>query len=73
MTNNWKKIVFGLLCLCFVSACAEFKSSGRAIGHAAKDITKSVGHGVRDTAKAVGRDTKKLMADDNGKDGQGNK
>ena len=49
-------------------ACAEFRDSRKAIGHATRDITKTIGHGVRDTAKAIGHDTREVLDDkDNGK------
>ncbi len=31
--------------------CAEFKSAGKTIGHATKDVTKDIGHGTRRVVK----------------------
>ena len=56
-----KQIMVSMLYLCFLASCAEFKDSGRAIGHATKDISKAIGHGVRDTVKAIGGDTKDII------------
>ncbi len=61
-----------VICVGLITSCAEFKNSGktlghaardtsRAIGHAARDTTKAIGHGTRDTVKAIGRDTKKAL------------
>lgn len=45
-----------ILCVMSVftlSACAELKHSGKAIGHATKDAGKAIGHATRDTAKSI--------------------
>ena len=44
-------------------ACAEFKDTGRTIGHATKDITTSIGHASRDAAKSIGKNTKEVVSD----------
>lgn len=50
------KIFPMILCVMSVftlSACAELKHSGKAIGHATKDAGKAIGHATRDTAKSI--------------------
>lgn len=36
-------------------ACAEFKSAGRDIGHATRDVTKDVGRSARGAVKSTGK------------------
>ena len=44
-------------------ACAEFKETGRTIGHTTKDITTSIGHASRDAAKSLGKKTQEVVSD----------
>ena len=44
-----------------ITACAEFKEAGRAIGHGTRDATKAIGHGTRDAAKAIGHGTRDVV------------
>ncbi|WP_028865737.1 hypothetical protein [Psychromonas aquimarina] len=37
-----------------LSACAEFKSAGREIGHATKEVTTTIGHTSRDIVNDIG-------------------
>lgn len=54
---NYLALSFSLI------ACAEFKETGRTIGHATKDITTSIGHASRDAAKSIGKNTKEMVSD----------
>lgn len=47
-----------VLALLITTACAEFKSAGRSVGHTTRDVTREVGHTTRDAAKAVGHASK---------------
>lgn len=53
-----KRLVFAAVITLTVTACAEFKSAGRSVGHATRDVTREVGHTTRDAAKAVGHASK---------------
>jgi hypothetical protein len=46
---------------CLLSACAQIKEAGRAIGHTTRDVARDIGHGTRDAAKAVGEGVKKVV------------
>jgi len=55
------KTVLSLVVLCtLLSACAELKEAGRAIGHTSRDAAKAIGHGTRDAAKSVARGTERV-------------
>lgn len=54
-----------ILSISFVSGCAEFKDTGKTIGHGTRDVAKAIGHASRDTAKAIGKNTKKIVNDIN--------
>ncbi|MBW8184385.1 hypothetical protein [Shewanella nanhaiensis] len=50
-----------------LSACAELKETGRAIGQGTKEVTTDIGHATRDATKAIGhasRDAVKSVNDD---------
>ncbi|MFT5235609.1 MAG: hypothetical protein ACI8SK_000717 [Shewanella sp.] len=50
-----------------LSACAELKETGRAIGQSTKEVTTDIGHATRDATKAIGhasRDAVKSVNDD---------
>ncbi|WP_019612711.1 hypothetical protein [Psychromonas ossibalaenae] len=52
-----KKPVFILTTLMLtlgLTACAEFKSAGRDIGHATKEVTTTIGHTSRDIVNDIG-------------------
>ena len=42
-------------------ACAEFKETGRIIGHTTRNVTRDIGHGSRDAVKTIGKGTKKVV------------
>ena len=44
-----------------LSACAEFKETGRIIGHTTRDVTRDIGHGSRDAVKAIGKGTTRVV------------
>ncbi len=44
-----------------LSACAEFKETGRIIGHTTRDVTREIGHGSRDAVKTIGKGTKRVV------------
>lgn len=46
-----------------LSACAEFKDTGKTIGHGTKDVATSIGHTSRDIVKSIGHNTKKVVSD----------
>jgi hypothetical protein len=48
-----------------LSACAEFKDTGKTIGHGTKDVATSIGHTSRDIVKSIGQNTKQVVSDIN--------
>ena len=42
-------------------ACAEFKETGRIIGHTTRNVTREIGHGSRDTVKTIGKGTTRVV------------
>ena len=44
-----------------LSACAEFKETGRIIGHTTRNVTREIGHGSRDAVKTIGHGTKRVV------------
>lgn len=61
MKLNLAPLIICTISVCFISSCAEIKDSGRAVGHATRDITKTIGHEVRDTTKEIGHNVKKAV------------
>jgi hypothetical protein len=43
-----------------LSACAEFKETGRIIGHTTRNVTREIGHGSRDAVKTIGHGAKRV-------------
>lgn len=66
MTKTFNLVLI-LAVLISLSACAELKETGRAIGQSTKDVTTEIGHATRDTTKAIGhasRDAVKSVNED---------
>jgi len=42
-----------------LSSCAEFKDSGRTIGHTTRNVTREIGHGTRDVTRDIGHGTRR--------------
>ena len=62
MSVSGIKTVLIAAVLCgLLSACAEFKEAGKAIGHSTKKLGVAIGHGTRDAAKAVAKGTTKTV------------
>jgi len=60
------KIFPMILCITSIfilSACAEFKDTGKTIGQGTKEVTTTIGHTTRDIAKSIGHNTKKVVSD----------
>lgn len=49
-----RPVTIALLFGCLLSACAEVKETGRAIGHGTRDVARGIGHGTRAAAKGIG-------------------
>jgi len=63
MKSKLSKVLFCMLSVCLISACAEFKDMGKTIGHGTKDVARSIGHASRDAAKSIETNTKKVASD----------
>lgn len=59
------QIILCVISILTLSACAEFKDTGKTIGHGAKEVTTSIGHASRDAVKSIGKNTKKIISDIN--------
>jgi hypothetical protein len=59
MFVSWIRITLIVSVVCGLSACAEFKEAGKAIGHSSKKLGIAIGHGTRDAAKSVAKETTK--------------
>jgi len=42
-------------------SCAEFKESGRTIGHTTRNVTREIGHGSRDVTREIGHGTRRAV------------
>ncbi len=51
-------ILSALMLTLGLTACAEFKSAGREIGHATKEVTTTIGHTSRDIVNDIGDEIK---------------
>lgn len=59
------QMILYMISVCALSACAEFKDTGKTIGHGTKDVTTTIGHTTRDIVKSIGKNTKKVVDDIN--------
>ena len=53
--------VFSLAGVFLMTACAEFKETGRTIGHTTRDVTREIGHGTRSIARNIGHGTRQVF------------
>ena len=51
------RIALCVVGVCFLSACAQFKDTGKAIGHVAKATTESVGDSGREGLESINKST----------------
>jgi len=59
------QMILSMISIFALSACAEFKDTGKTIGHGTKEVATTIGHTTRDIAKSIGQNTKKVVSDIN--------
>lgn len=59
------QMILCMISICALSACAEFKDTGKTIGQGTKEVATTIGHTSRDIAKSIGNNTKKVVSDIN--------
>lgn len=57
MKSKLSKVVFCMVSICLISACAEFKDMGKTIGHASRDVAKSIEKNTKKAASDIKNDS----------------